>query len=163
MHLRIGHYALHLRVDHFPTPRQRLSAPGEAAKRRRSWPQEINEYTRYATVADLRYSSYRLCELHMGARGSGYALAGISDSSASHYYFVIASILTMTAGTVFLMWLGEQIDEYGIGNGISLIIMSGIVARIPRPPRFCSSILPTGPVQALGASTRRRRSRRSRF
>ena len=37
----------------------------------------------------------------------------------------------MTAGTVFLMWLGEQIDEYGIGNGISLIIMAGIVARIP--------------------------------
>ena len=37
----------------------------------------------------------------------------------------------MTAGTIFLMWLGEQIDEYGIGNGISLIIMAGIVARIP--------------------------------
>ena len=40
-------------------------------------------------------------------------------------------VLTMTAGTIFLMWLGEQIDEYGIGNGISLIIMAGIVARIP--------------------------------
>ena len=37
----------------------------------------------------------------------------------------------MTVGTVFLMWIGEQIDEYGIGNGISLIIMAGIVARIP--------------------------------
>jgi preprotein translocase subunit SecY len=40
-------------------------------------------------------------------------------------------VVTMTAGTIFLMWLGEQIDEYGIGNGISLIIMGGIVARIP--------------------------------
>ena len=40
-------------------------------------------------------------------------------------------VVTMTAGTVFLMWLGEQIDEYGIGNGISLIIMAGIVARMP--------------------------------
>ena len=40
-------------------------------------------------------------------------------------------VLTMTAGTVFLMWLGEQIDEYGIGNGISLIIMAGIVSRLP--------------------------------
>ena len=39
--------------------------------------------------------------------------------------------MTMTAGTIFLMWLGEQIDEYGIGNGIRLIIMAGIVARIP--------------------------------
>ena len=40
-------------------------------------------------------------------------------------------VVTMTVGTIFLMWLGEQIDEYGIGNGISLIIMAGIVARIP--------------------------------
>jgi preprotein translocase subunit SecY len=46
-------------------------------------------------------------------------------------WFGFAAILTMTVGTIFLMWLGEQIDEYGIGNGISLIIMAGIVARIP--------------------------------
>ena len=38
----------------------------------------------------------------------------------------------MTAGTIFLMWIGEQIDEYGIGNGISLLIMAGILARMPR-------------------------------
>jgi preprotein translocase subunit SecY len=43
----------------------------------------------------------------------------------------LMSVLGMTAGTIFLMWLGEQIDEYGIGNGISLIIMAGIVARVP--------------------------------
>ena len=46
-------------------------------------------------------------------------------------WFGFAAVLTMTVGTVFLMWIGEQIDEYGIGNGISLIIMAGIVARIP--------------------------------
>src|SRR5438270_148853 len=45
--------------------------------------------------------------------------------------YIIGSVIMMTCGTVFLMWLGEQIDEYGIGNGISLIIMAGIVARIP--------------------------------
>src|SRR5260370_23004257 len=45
-------------------------------------------------------------------------------------------VLTLTAGTIFLMWLGEQIDEYGIGNGISLIIMAGIVARIPDATRL---------------------------
>ena len=45
----------------------------------------------------------------------------------------LTAVLTMTAGTVFLMWLGEQIDEYGIGNGISLLIMAGILARMPRP------------------------------
>ena len=44
---------------------------------------------------------------------------------------VMVSVFTMTAGTVFLMWIGEQIDEYGIGNGISLLIMAGIVARMP--------------------------------
>ena len=44
---------------------------------------------------------------------------------------MFAGVLTMTAGTVFLMWLGEQIDEYGIGNGISLLIMAGILARMP--------------------------------
>ena len=43
----------------------------------------------------------------------------------------IISVLTMTAGTVFLMWLGEQIDEFGIGNGISLLIMAGILANMP--------------------------------
>ncbi len=47
------------------------------------------------------------------------------------WYYQLTSIITMTVGTVFLMWLGEQIDEYGIGNGISLIIMAGIVSRMP--------------------------------
>src|SRR5262249_18153054 len=49
--------------------------------------------------------------------------------SSGFYWFTM--ILTMTAGTIFLMWIGEQIDEYGIGNGISLIIMAGIIARLP--------------------------------
>src|SRR5258708_11500139 len=47
------------------------------------------------------------------------------------WFYTWASILTMTCGTMFLMWIGEQIDEYGIGNGISLIIMAGIVSRLP--------------------------------
>src|SRR5690606_34315837 len=45
--------------------------------------------------------------------------------------WTMVAVLTMTCGTVFLMWLGEQIDEYGIGNGISLLIMAGILARMP--------------------------------
>ena len=47
------------------------------------------------------------------------------------FWYGFSAVITMTAGTIFLMWIGEQIDEYGIGNGISLIIMAGIVARIP--------------------------------
>jgi preprotein translocase subunit SecY len=56
----------------------------------------------------------------------GWALEGFNTG---YHWFVM--VVAMTAGTIFLMWLGEQIDEYGIGNGISLIIMAGIVARIP--------------------------------
>jgi preprotein translocase subunit SecY len=58
--------------------------------------------------------------------GLGLAIEGYNT-----FFFVLTTIVTMTAGTVFLMWVGEQIDEYGVGNGISLLIMAGIVARIP--------------------------------
>src|SRR5437763_3662836 len=54
---------------------------------------------------------------------------GMREFNGAYYWMTM--VVTMTAGTIFLMWLGEQIDEYGIGNGISLIIMAGIVARIP--------------------------------
>ena len=56
---------------------------------------------------------------------SGYTYAGMQTQA------IIMSAVGMTAGTIFLMWLGEQIDEYGIGNGISLIIMAGIISRMP--------------------------------
>jgi preprotein translocase subunit SecY len=57
--------------------------------------------------------------------GSGLTYAGMERTA------VFMGVIGMTAGTIFLMWLGEQIDEYGIGNGISLIIMAGIVSRMP--------------------------------
>ena len=47
------------------------------------------------------------------------------------FWHALICVLIMTAGTIFLMWIGEQIDEYGIGNGISLLIMAGILARMP--------------------------------
>ena len=92
---------------------------------------KINEYTRYLTVP--------ICLIQAFFVVNGLFFSG-SDRSNVHsgfgdgfnlYWFGAAAILTMTAGTIFLMWIGEQIDEYGIGNGISLIIMAGIVARIP--------------------------------
>src|SRR5204863_1391654 len=86
---------------------------------------KINEYTRYATVPICIVQAFGYVNYMKNFMISDY------QSGGEYYYFAFASILTMTAGTVFLMWLGEQIDEYGIGNGISLIIMSGIVARIP--------------------------------
>jgi preprotein translocase subunit SecY len=53
------------------------------------------------------------------------------STNTLHFGWQICAVLTMTCGTIFLMWLGEQIDEYGIGNGISLLIMAGIIAQMP--------------------------------
>jgi preprotein translocase subunit SecY len=81
---------------------------------------KIQEYTRYLTVLVCVIQSMMYMKV-MGA----FTYAGM------HVQAVIMGIVGMTAGTVFLMWLGEQIDEYGIGNGISLIIMAGIISRMP--------------------------------
>jgi preprotein translocase subunit SecY len=94
---------------------------------------KINEYTRYLTVPICLVQAFFLYNglFNTGGAGqSGTLYQGYSDGFAL-YYYGLAAVLTMTAGCIFLMWLGEQIDEYGIGNGISLIIMAGIVARIP--------------------------------
>ncbi len=81
---------------------------------------KIQEYTRYLTVLICVIQSM----MYMRMLGA-YTYAGMRTQA------MIMGIISMTAGTVFLMWLGEQIDEYGIGNGISLIIMAGIVSRMP--------------------------------
>ncbi len=81
---------------------------------------KIQEYTRYLTVPLCIIQSMMIMKM-MG--GSTYP--GLQRQA------ILMGVLGMTAGTLFLMWLGEQIDEYGIGNGISLIIMAGIVSRMP--------------------------------
>jgi preprotein translocase subunit SecY len=81
---------------------------------------KIQEYTRYLAVLICIIQSLMYMKV-MGA----YTYAGM------HTQAIIMGVVGMTAGTLFLMWLGEQIDEYGIGNGISLIIMAGIVSRMP--------------------------------
>ena len=81
---------------------------------------KIQEYTRYLTVLICVVQSIMFMKM-LGK----FIYPGMETRG------VIMGIAGMTAGTVFLMWLGEQIDEYGIGNGISLIIMAGIVSRMP--------------------------------
>jgi preprotein translocase subunit SecY len=81
---------------------------------------KIQEYTRYLTVLICVIQSM----MYMRMLG-GYTYAGMRVQA------LVMGIVGMTAGTIFLMWLGEQIDEYGIGNGISLIIMAGIISRMP--------------------------------
>jgi preprotein translocase subunit SecY len=104
-------------------PLEKLQKEGESGRKK------INEYTRYATVLIAIIQSTFVVNWLMGDETSGGA--GLAMAGYDGFFYRLTSILTMTAGTVFLMWLGEQIDEYGIGNGISLIIMAGIVARIP--------------------------------
>jgi preprotein translocase subunit SecY len=109
---------------------ERLRKEGEAGRKK------INELTRLLTVPICLVQSLILVQTLMrpdtGTGEGGWGLTPPSYASEFNlYWFGFVAMVTMTAGTVFLMWLGEQIDEYGIGNGISLIIMAGIVARVP--------------------------------
>src|SRR3974390_3325404 len=82
----------------------------------------INQYTRYLTVLLALFQSYGIA---YGLEGAG------SVVSEPGMFFRVSTAITLTGGTMFLMWLGEQITSRGIGNGISLIILSGIVAEAP--------------------------------
>jgi preprotein translocase subunit SecY len=86
--------------------------------------QKINEWTRYATVI--------LC-LFQGMTYLGFLKSSnlVYASWAVNPLWWVMAVMTLTAGTVFLMWLGEQIDRYGIGNGVSMIIMAGILTGMP--------------------------------
>ncbi len=103
-------------------PLEKLQKEGESGRKK------INEYTRYATVLICLVQAFMLVRTVVAPPPSGY---GWAAQGYNGYFYVLAAVITMTAGTVFLMWVGEQIDEYGIGNGISLIIMAGIISRIP--------------------------------
>ncbi len=89
---------------------------------------KIQEYTRYATVPLCIFQAIVWMKIMMGG-GRGELL--VYPEYAGSILVFVMGVIGLTSGTIFLMWLGEQIDEYGIGNGISLIIMSGIVARMP--------------------------------
>jgi len=110
-------------------PLEKLSKEGEAGRKK------INEYTRYATVVICVIQAWFWVTYISKPRAEGgLGLAvNLGENNGRYYdwYYQLTSIVTMTVGTVFLMWIGEQIDEYGIGNGISLIIMAGIISRIP--------------------------------
>jgi len=109
-------------------PLEELQKEGEAGRKK------INEYTRYATVFICLIQSWLYVKgFLVGDPAAGRTMIHadliVNNGLPVHWYLI--SILTMTAGSVFLMWLGEQIDEFGIGNGISLLIMANILARMP--------------------------------
>jgi preprotein translocase subunit SecY len=105
-------------------PLEQLQKEGEAGRKK------INEYTRYATVFLCLIQSWFYVETFV--ERYGFVATDFKNSAGELMLsWQIISVLIMTAGTVFLMWLGEQIDEFGIGNGISLLIMAGILAGMP--------------------------------
>jgi preprotein translocase subunit SecY len=86
----------------------------------------INQYTRYLTVAICLVQSFVAC-MFLARQGTATQPMYFGSRTA----FLFLGVMTITTGTMVLMWLGEQISEYGLGNGISLIIMVGIISRIP--------------------------------
>ncbi len=82
----------------------------------------MNQYTRYLTVVLAAFQAYGIA---VGLESAGQV---VTDPGM---FFRLSTVITLTGGTVFLMWLGEQVTSRGIGNGISLIILSGIVAELP--------------------------------
>ncbi len=107
-------------------PLERLQKEGEAGRRK------INEYTRYATVIICLGQSFFWLRALKGGVGGMEAESQFFLREFDGFYYMLVGTVTMTAGTVFLMWIGEQIDAYGVGNGISLLIMAGILARMPQ-------------------------------
>ena len=102
---------------------------------------KITQYTRYGTVLLAAVQGYGVS---VGLENSGTVVVDPG------FYFKLTTVITLVAGTIFLMWLGEQITQRGIGNGISLIIFSGIVAEIPRA---LASTFELGRTGALSATT----------
>ncbi|MDY6916786.1 MAG: preprotein translocase subunit SecY [Chloroflexota bacterium] len=99
---------------------QALSREGEAGRAK------INQYTHWLTVPLAMLQAYgQLVVLQ------GYGIVANVGFSGANLLPTVSMVLTMTAGTMFLVWLGELITEYGIGNGVSLIIFAGIVATLP--------------------------------
>ncbi len=100
---------------------EKLQKEGETGRKK------IQEWTRYATVPlCLVQSIFWITYMH-----NAQPFTLVQSQLAHSTSFWLMGLISLTAGSVFLMWLGEQIDEYGLGNGISLIILAGIVARMP--------------------------------
>jgi len=100
---------------------QRLQREGEEGRRK------ITQYTRYLTVLIAALQAWGTASYLTTIKAS----SGVSAVYMNTAAFIPLTILTFTCGTIFIMWLGEQITERGIGNGISLIIFIGIIARFP--------------------------------
>jgi len=118
---------------------EKLSKEGELGRKK------ITQYTRYGTLIICVIQSFGISMLLEGLKSPG----GLAIVPNPGWAFKFMTVLTLTTGTVFIMWLGEQISERGIGNGISLIIFAGIVVNFPRGVQSVVEGLRTGDMDPL--------------
>lgn len=105
---------------------QRMQKEGEQGRKK------INQYTRYGTMLISSIQGVMIANYFKSQSYDGIGVVNANWAAAwGGFGFIFMTVLTLTAGTAFIMWLGEKITERGIGNGISLIIFAGIVARLP--------------------------------
>jgi preprotein translocase subunit SecY len=93
--------------------------------------QKITEWTRYATVGLCIIQGMMWLQYMVGDGGANSLVKPEFLTASMRPFYYLAGLAGLTAGSVFLMWLGEQIDKYGIGNGVSLILTAGIISRMP--------------------------------
>ena len=117
---------------------KQIKKEGEAGRRK------ITQYTRYGTVFLATFQAFGVATLLEGQQAAG--LAVVMDPGIG---FKITTITTLVTGTLFLMWLGEQITERGVGNGISMIIFAGIVAGLPSAVAGTVELARTGELHLL--------------
>lgn len=102
---------------------KQLKNEGEAGRRK------ITQYTRYGTVALALFQAFMMTKVLRAIAGESGGMPLIINDTVG---WSVVTALTLTTGTMLVMWLGEQVTEFGIGNGMSLIIFSGIVAQLPK-------------------------------
>ena len=117
---------------------EQLKKEGESGRRK------LTEYTRYFTVALATFQALGVAIALQRQQVGGVSV--VIDPGPS---FIMTAVVTLVTGTLFLMWLGEQVTERGIGNGISIIIFSGIVAGLPRAIGSSLELARTGELQPL--------------
>jgi preprotein translocase subunit SecY len=117
---------------------EQIKKEGEAGRRK------ITQYTRYATVVLATFQAIGISTALQGQVVGGQPLVILQGLP-----FVISSVACLVTGTMFLMWLGEQVTERGVGNGISIIIFSGIVAGLPAAVGGSLELVRTGELHTL--------------
>src|SRR5512137_1095193 len=122
---------------------EKLQKEGELGRRK------ITQFTRYGTIVLSVIQGFSIAAYleSIGSGGGTGALAGAARVVAHPGWgFKLMTVISLAAGTAFIMWLGEQITERGLGNGISLIIFAGIVARLPTAVSQTFNLLRTGEI-----------------